>query len=356
MNYWPILIYLSHKVYKYSTFKSHKSNWNNKIAKLNKLNGGKKLSRRQREKIIDFYSTITDEKIITDWHQFYYNLNGFFSVKYVPESLFYTSIEPTLNNLDFALPLMDKNLLETLFKSFKQPTTIVKNSNGYYFSNNLLVDESKAQESCLEIEKFVIKPTLDTGGGRNVQLFEINKNDLSKNEEKIKFLFNEYRHDFIVQELVYQHKTLQKLNRSSLNTFRIITFLKGTDVIVLSTIIRMGGNGSFTDNGTTGGISCGVDMDGGLNKFGFRLNGEKVEHSSEGVLFSEIKFPYFEKVLNTVKKLHCQVPHFKLVSWDLTVDEFEDVILIEFNVKGQGINSHQLNNGPVFEPILHLLF
>ena len=37
-----------------------------------------------------------------------------------------------LNNIDFTSALADKNLLDKLFSTIKQPEIIVKNSNGFF--------------------------------------------------------------------------------------------------------------------------------------------------------------------------------------------------------------------------------
>lgn len=49
-----------------------------------------------------------------------------------------------------------------------------------------------------------------------------------------------------------------------------------------------------------------------------------------------------------VKELHNQLDYFKLVSWDIAMDEDNQSLLIELNVKSQEINFHQFSNGPLF--------
>lgn len=42
------------------------------------------------------------------------------------------------------------------------------------------------------------------------------------------------------------------------------------------------------------------------------------------------------------------VPQFRLLSWDIAVDEDNSPILIEVNMYSGELDFHQLNNGPVF--------
>ena len=53
-------------------------------------------------------------------------------------------------------------------------------------------------------------------------------------------------------------------------------------------------------------------------------------------------------IIKQAKELHAQLPYFKLISWDLALDFDNEVVLIEFNIRWQEINSHQISNGPLF--------
>ena len=131
-----------------------------------------------------------------------------------------------------------------------------------------------------------------------------------------------------------------------------MSYLRDSEVVILSTIVRMGREGAITDNSTTGGISCGVQHDGSLNGTGFQLSGEKFDTTSTGIKFEQINLPFVSKIRVTVEKLHYELPYFKLISWDLAVNKEDEVVLIEVNLKGQDITFHQLNNGPALEVLL----
>ena len=67
-----------------------------------------------------------------------------------------------------------------------------------------------------------------------------------------------------------------------------------------------------------------------------------------GLYLKDIRYRGFEKAKELVKKAHPMVPHFKLVSWDIAIDEDEKPILIEANLAKGSSEFHQLNNGPLF--------
>ena len=128
----PYIIYASLRIYRHSTKLSHNIKWKKKIKKLNTTKGKVKLTDVQIHEIRKFYEQYKLKNIPTYWHRFYCNCNGVFSKKYIPEILFYTQLEPMLNNIDFTSALADKNLLDKLFSTIKQPEIIVKNSNGFF--------------------------------------------------------------------------------------------------------------------------------------------------------------------------------------------------------------------------------
>jgi hypothetical protein len=49
-----------------------------------------------------------------------------------------------------------------------------------------------------------------------------------------------------------------------------------------------------------------------------------------------------------IERAHPMVPHFRLVTWDIAVDESGEAVLIESNFAKGGIEFPQLTNGPLF--------
>src|SRR6056297_297729 len=69
-----------------------------KIKELNKGIHSNKLDEAQIEKVNLAYQKYGFREVSASWHRFYTACNGFFSPYYIPETLFYTEIEPYLNN------------------------------------------------------------------------------------------------------------------------------------------------------------------------------------------------------------------------------------------------------------------
>ncbi len=350
MVFISIIISVSLRIYNYSSNWASKYKHSKKIKKLIKLSNAEKLNSKQIKEIKRFYENY-NLNVDVKWHQYYYRGNGKFSASYINEDIFYRKLEKKLNDFKFVEALTDKNLLSFIFPFANQPNTVLKNINGFYINDhNEFLSKAEVEDS-LKINKFlIIKPTIDTGGGKNVKIFNpTEKHNLWEYLES-------YNKNFIIQRIVEQHPVMAGLNKTSLNTLRIMSFLNGSSVEVLSIVVRMGKEGSFTDNSTTGGLSCGVNLEGNLNAVGFQnITGHRFESNNNNIHFSTIKIPFMDKVLALINNLHMRVPYFKLISWDIAIDKNENIVLVEYNVKGQDINLHQLNNGPVLNRLISLI-
>ena len=86
-----------------------------------------------------------------------------------------------------------------------------------------------------------------------------------------------------------------------------------------------------------------------MRKWAYGCYGGRVDkHPTSNLVFEGHEIPGYSKVLEAVKKLHCQMPYFRLISWDFSVDEEEEPVLIEANFKYGALDFHQFGNGPLF--------
>ncbi len=306
-----------------------------------------KLNSNEKKKISKLFLSYNIKNIKTDWHEYYSALNKTFSEKYVPEDFFYSKLEPLLNDRSKVSVIADKNLLSKLFPNIEQPKTIVKNINGIYLSNDdRVISFKSAIETISKHSAFIIKPSIDSGGGKNVVLFS-QESDGQPEKEEIDKVLIKFKQDFIVQEVLTQHANLKKLNPSSINSIRVMSFLNDKTVKVLSSFVRMGKKDSFADNVSKGGLCCGIDEGGKLSKMAWNLHFDQFSDNGNEIEFDSIKIPYYQEIVQKVRELHQMIPYFRIVSWDISVDSFNNIVLIELNPFKQGINSHQVINGPI---------
>lgn len=291
-----------------------------------------------------FYKTF-GVQLNPDWHLAYAYANGLKSEKYIPNDLWFGGLLKFLNRQEFARAYSNKNIYDKLL-DLPMPVTVARKMNGLIFSKDYQhmtgLDLKEILDAYfIEGKKLLVKPAIDTRGGMGIKVFENS------------FEIIEYIGDFedvIIQPYLEQHDSLSRLNKSSVNTLRILTYLDGDEVIVLSAYLRVGSVGSLVDNMELGGVSIGIDQDGRLKSrcFGKNLNMNERVIPGTDINFSGVKIPSYDDILVHCKDQHLKFPWFRVLSWDVAIDHDSRPIFLEYNIASQGIFGHQLSNGPLF--------
>lgn len=293
-----------------------------------------------------------------NWLRFYSNTSGVTDIRYVPEDLYYAVIERRLNDTNYSVHIAHKAFYDIRFNSKLFPINYLKNISGTYLDEeNNIIKEGNAREIFESLNQdLVIKPTIDSGGGKDVILLRYGNNKYldSKNEEYnfIK-LEKQYKRNFIVQKKIKQHSFFSKFNPSSINTIRIFTYrsLDDESLNILHMILRMGRENSFVDNQRAGGISVGIKVQSGkftdqaFDKYGKLYN----KHPDSGIKFDKQTIPYFLKMKKKVTEIAYRIPSHRLLSFDVTITAQNKVKIIEINTSNVEINFLQLQGKSLFQ-------
>lgn len=305
----------------------------------------KDLSPEQKKEVIDFYKSLTGIKVPLIWHKLYLSKTGKFDKRVLPTTLYRFDLTYKANNDKYRDAYADKNMLDIIFPNVKCPKPILKNRNGYYYFEGRPVTKDEAIQNCWNLKGCIIKPTL-LCEGQGVRKLNVENGVSNIDGLTIEELFDSYKENFQIQECIIQHENLAKLNPSSLNTIRTVTYRSGMEVIVLFSSIRIGRMGSEVDNLNNGGISSVINDDGTLGKYGYLLGDEdRCEVTDSGVVLDGYKVPSYEKIISFVKELQLHLPFFNLVGWDVTIDQYGEPVLIEWNAR---TGFSQFSYGPAF--------
>ena len=233
----------------------------------------------------------------------------------------------------------------------KKPETIVKNIAGFFYNGDkdALITEAEAVNLCQQEEHLIIKPSVLSGSGKDVTFYDRD----NKDTRSIPDIFKKFGTNFVVQRLVKQHSDLAKVNPGSLNTIRVVSFHFKGEVHILSTILRMGGVGARVDNISAGGISCVIKPDGWLAEKAVTRKSDWTDEHPSGIKFKDIKVPSYDKIIDTVKRLHPTLPYFGIIGWDYAVDECGDPVFVEFNIMPE---PNQISCGPTFGELSEEVF
>lgn len=119
--------------------------------------------------------------------------------------------------------------------------------------------------------------------------------------------------NWIIQEFILQHSQMSKLNDTSVNTLRFVTFHIGDSVEVFPVVMmRYGVPGALVDNANLG---VGVDCRGIVMEDTFSL----VQKTRFKCHVAGMQIPYFNESLFLVKKMHSHIPEIFTIGWDVCI-------------------------------------
>lgn len=263
-------------------------------------------------------------------------------VRYIHDGLFYSLFDPYFNNAEFAAQFDNKAYYPLLFHDINLPETFAIRLNGLWLDSNYSqIAFQSALERCSQTGSIVIKYARGTAGGMGV-VFKHNP----EKQELLK-IFNSSQLDLVIQAEFKQNSALSKLHSSSVNTLRFMTLLWGGSVPV-SSVFRMGVNGSKVDNASAGGNTCGIEDNGRLKPVAYDKYGNRFTSHPQGAVFSDIIIPSFANARQLSLNLQTRFPYCKMISWDIAISENGEPTLIEANFTQGQLEFHQFNNGPIF--------
>lgn len=284
-------------------------------------------------------------------------------VNIVPDDICHNVIEPILNPKRFLSLYEDKCLFDRLlwysFGKNVTPYTYIKNIDGFNWDTNYSPVDSIDQvisEIPAEIDRLIVKKSIDSSSGKGVVFFQRDIDGLFKEVSTKYPLSNDYLkrfflENYVVQKVMKQSAFMSQFCKTSVNTIRIAVYnsVKTNKPCVISAIIRIGQDGSLVDNAHAGGMFVGVNSNGILGKFCCNQYGEK-KQVFNGIDFDkqEFKIPNYEKVKVFAEKVAGAMYHQRLIALDIMLDDKDEPVLIEYNIRAFGIWAFQFTNGSGF--------
>ena len=303
-----------------------------------------KLTAEQKKQIKKFYSPYV-MFMTTRYHRLYTANYGEFHPEFFPEEFYAMYIDRYYSDREEARYLDNKCYYYRIFSNVHMPELIaMRIGTTWLNADQEPITQQQASLLVIKEKEAVVKKAVNSEGGFGVSFV--------KGEE----LYNTFTDtmnsigcDVVIQKPVKQHSSFAALHPDSVNTIRVVSLLRSDNVKIYAAALKIGTGGSRTDNGCQGGIYCGLNSDGSLKNYGILDNGTLLyEHPDLHYKFSEKKLCHLDRVFELVKKAHPFMGHFRLISWDVTVDENGDAVLIEANLSLGGINDVQMCCGPLF--------
>lgn len=306
----------------------------------------------QQKEFDDFWKTNYGETIPSGGSKLFEYISGNYNSRYIPGYFYRVAVEPFFNPYNESFIYEYKGNYEFLFGGIdgvRFPKTIVSCMNRYYRIGNDVVSKKDVLQICRNIGETIIKPSKWSGAGRNVSCINIIDGVDTITGKSLEEILSYYNNDFVIQERIINSDTMRKLSPNALSTFRVTSYLFNGEVYVCPIGMRMGVNDSVVDNLCAGGIVVGVHDNGVLyekahtySQTGY-VSYEK--HPVSGIAFSNYYIGEVSKLIEAAKSLHSHITSIGIVSWDLTFDDNNEVVMIEANLLNQGTDFSQFATG-----------
>ena len=263
-------------------------------------------------------------------------------------SYFYYNVAPAPYFLFRFENLSDKGRREFVGGNEKSQFTAGKTKSSEYFKNKYKAyqmfkpyyhremaefcgpaDEAAFFDFCGRHRTFVWKPEAEAKG-RGIHFVELDKTD-----QDLKALYRSLTSPggiFVAEEVIRQSEVMSALHPDSVNTVRVVTYLRGEELIPLFAMLRMGCGGNPVDNANAGGIAAGIDYESGIvNTPGCREDlTEYLCHPDTGVQIIGFNLPEWEQLKALIGELVRVIPKQRYVGWDLAYTD-EGWIMVEGN-------------------------
>ena len=264
----------------------------------------------------------------------------------IPANIWHSVIEPSCTRLDMVKAFEDKNYMDLILGMDIAPRTVVRCVDGLLLDSEFRqLSIESAVRKCSGQTELVVKPTVESGGGRGVTFID----GYLVNEGFLESCNRDFSGNYCVQLKVKQHEWFAQFNSTSTNSLRLVTFLGEEGFTPLSCFLRVGSPGSKVDNISSGGKLVQVDLNDG-RLLNLALDKKVNRVSIEDVVPDGCKktVPKWNHILETLETMHWRLAHFKIINWDVLLDERGDVRLLEYNLLDSSVDWHQVNIGPMF--------
>jgi hypothetical protein len=286
------------------------------------------------------------------WLNFYYSVYGKPDPFFISVPAYYY-IETCLNDRLLTYAVKEKNFYDKFLCDIPTPRTVLRRINGFYYDERFqnLQNNDDLSRILKTTGKVIIKPSIESGGGNSILLFEKRDGVLQNENRTLDAGFlNGYRNDFIIQEFVTQHNFFAQFNPSGNSTVRVLTYrsVRDDSVHILHSLIRIGAAGNYLDHDHLGGVVASINKDDYLNQYAVDIYGNKYVTVNNIDLSTTGKVPSMDRVRALAREIAGRIYYGRILALDFTINSDGEPLLLDLNCWRNGINQYQMHNGGLF--------
>jgi hypothetical protein len=291
----------------------------------------------------DYAVDVLGHKHFAPWLYVYCAVSGGFREGWIPDNYYGSIVVPALKGFYGKISSL-KPLNSAFFKSDVFPDIAA-------FVNGIFLDRDYQQIAPANIKKILFANAgtvvfkLDNSlQGKGIYFFSEKDFDVNRVWQLGNGVF---------QGFIQQHQLFSAFAEKSVATLRITSVFQDDGEISVRACYLRFGNGDDTHVQSSSHIRVPIDTKtGGFNEKGY-LNSwlETDAHPTSKQTFAGNNVPAFSKCISTVKDLHRKVPYVRTVGWDVTVDQTENVKVMEWNGEHNDIKFSEATQGPCFSDL-----
>lgn len=139
--------------------------------------------------------------------------------------------------------------------------------------------------------------------------------------------------DYLLEQCIRACDELASFHPTSLNTIRVVTISNRDKCEVFGALLRMGAHGSVIDNTHAGGVYAPINVKTGIIEIPAidAHNNHYDVHPDTGKRIKGFHVPEWNRIVATCNEASKTIPDIHFAGWDLCVNQFGQVEIIEGN-------------------------
>lgn len=280
------------------------------------------------------------------WLYVYSAVHGQFKEGWIPDNYYRDFIVQKLDGL-YSTPCELKPLSNRILNTNKLPDLLYINNGTFILPNDYaILPNEKVLDYLFNNNEKVIFKNNDSSRGRGVKLY--NKENLD---------FNELNNmNGVFQRIIKQHEFFDNIFPHPGATIRITTALDDHGIpTVRAAYLRLG---RITDDSqhvqSKSAVKVSIDItNGSLAKIAYMADWTTTQfHPDTNVSFEGLTIPGFKKARDEIESLHKNYPFVQSIGWDVSINEHEELEIMEWNAGHNDIKFSEAVNGPCFKDLL----
>jgi hypothetical protein len=293
------------------------------------------------KKIADEYSKdVFGSRRYAPWLYVYALVSGKFKEGWIPDNFFGRMVGPRVNK-DLSVVGDDKTLSNVVLKTEALPDAGYY-IDGIFFDRDMaVIDAATLRAACRNVKGKLFVKKNRSRRGEGIVTLPVEQ----LTEERFKQIG-----DCVIQLPIQQNEFFDQIITGSVATIRLTTVKdRSGKISIRAAYLRLGRTDTEwvqSDNSIRVAIQC---RTGDLDDFGYTPDWKRWEsHPDTKYRFKNASMPKFKEAIELCLALHRKVPHFTIIGWDVTLDNTDQIKLLEWNSYHPDIKFSEATAGPCF--------